>query len=261
LPVSSTWETHKEFKDNLIRGGKATLTWEYTDGLIAPIKGSTEFHIRGTNPSIQSVEAEIGTVPWYFKQIVIHEGYSKQQGWCYAQFNEIGKLGPLVSESKYCPNLGYPHGWGIMQVEDPPSTNHDATPIYDGQFLWDWKENVKKGKAVHSEKLGYASSYFKAVERTYPRPVYVDPPTHKPSGVAKTLTALEATTIQLYNGASVLTLLVRPKGDPNVPTDRIIYPGSFEFNPENAEKCKFKPNINHYVEIVVKGYEENESCQ
>ncbi len=111
------------------RGGKAVLHWEYVNYVDTFPKQKFVFHIRGHNATEQAVRDYIAQFfaaqgiaePWYFRPIARHESDRPSQGRFYAQFNEPGILGPNHERhTRYCPNWGVPHGWGIMQLDNPP---------------------------------------------------------------------------------------------------------------------------------------------
>jgi hypothetical protein len=143
LPVDTLWNLNNEI-GSMIRGGKATITWELV-GVTSP--QDFVFHIRGTNPTESTAENYIGTTPWFIRGIAKQES-GAQNGRTYLQFNEVGTLGPNWSDSKYCPNWGYPHGWGMMQIEDPLSA----------AVLWDWQINIDVGKYILQQKHGEIDS-------------------------------------------------------------------------------------------------------
>ena len=241
LPVSTPWNIGVEF-GSTIRGGMATITWEYM-GVTAP--QDFVFHIRGTNPTEADAANEIGNDPWYARAIARHESDMPHQGRYYAQFNEIGTLGPNWTDAKYCPNWGYPHGWGMMQLEMPYSAS--------ASVLWDWQMNTAVGLFALSDKRTDAQSYFNAIRRTFPSQ-WVEPPTYTPPGTSTVLTALDAASIQLYNGAAVQRSLLQPDG-----VHRSVYNSCWEFN-ENApsgSRWTFVENMNNYVLRIIQEYELN----
>ena len=130
LSAGATWNIASEFGTDF-RGGKATLYCEYQG-----VEFEQVFHIRGISPYEYAVEDEIGATPWYAIPIAKWESDRPSQGIYYAQFNEIGVFGPNPDNYMACPNFGGPNGWGIMQLDPPPS---DET-------LWNWKQNIADGK-------------------------------------------------------------------------------------------------------------------
>lgn len=135
LPAKSTWDLYEDMGSD-IRGGTASFYCQ----LGGKISTNVMF-IRGLNPAGNAVEAMFVGQPWYALPIAKREcGYSSGT---YYQFNEVGNLGPDPDDYLDCPNWGYPHGWGIMQL--------DGFLPYP-QDLWDWRENVETG-------LGYLLGY------------------------------------------------------------------------------------------------------
>jgi hypothetical protein len=94
-------------------GGQATLTYTY----LAAAPQTFQFCINGLNPSADTVKTQLGTSPWFIRDIAYDE--SK-----YAQFN--ASKNPL---------FGAPHGFGIMQMDPPPSQLD----------VFDWTQNVTDG--------------------------------------------------------------------------------------------------------------------
>jgi hypothetical protein len=144
IPAKDTWN----LKDDLggkIRGGRATLSWRYENygEFEDPQMQELVFHIRGTNPGETEAAAYIGTSPWFIQGIAKQES-GTQNGRTYLQFNE-GTPGPNMSDPGRAPNWGYPHGWGMMQIED-------ANATMSPEKLWNWKANVDKGKEILEEK-------------------------------------------------------------------------------------------------------------
>jgi hypothetical protein len=242
LPANTIWSITPELATTL-RGGKATITWELV-GVTTP--QSYVFHVRGRNPSESEAASEIGADPWYGKAIARNESDQPHQHRYYSQLNEIGELGPEWMHSKYCPNWGPPHGWGMMQLELPYSASASA--------LWDWKTNVSVGLYVMSIARSDAQSYFEAIKRTFPDE-WEEPPTATPFGASTTLSALDAASIQLYNGAAVVRGdLLQPDG-----VHTSVYRSSWEFS-ETApagSRWTFVENENDYVEKIVREYELN----
>ena len=214
LAAGATWDIASEFGADF-RGGKATLYCEYQG-----VQCDQVFHIRGNNPTEAAVEAEIGVNPWYAKPIAKWESSKPQQGRYYAQFNTIGVLGPNSGDYKWCPNFGGPNGWGIMQLDPPPS---DET-------LWNWKVNIADGKAHLANPCRTKAEAWMASQESQQQAEEPDKPLENyvftfngvnfQKGTVKT--PVDACTIQRYHGAEYWVIYWKNK----TATD----PGSWEIN-------------------------------
>jgi len=183
-------------------GGNARLQAILPDGTVRTL----DFTILGDNPYPSDVLDYAATGPWFMPAIIAAESGTT------VQFDNSGY-----------PLFGPPDGWGVCQVEGqeprpalPP--NHSLA----SGVIWNWENNVDAAIALLRSKRGTALSYFNAVAAAYPAK-YVAPPTFP----GTQLSALDATTICLYNGAagtlSVTLPGKRPKRfpylfDPNTQT-------------------------------------------
>ncbi|MCP4181065.1 MAG: hypothetical protein GY756_25150 [bacterium] len=200
------------------------------------------FQIRAKNPTNDEVHNYIGDNPWYAKAIAKHEsGQQNQQYYC--QFNEIGTLGEnYINDIKYTPNRSSDKiGWGIYQITLPKPTHSE---------LWNWKKNIDKGKQIINDKRKMAQSYFDAVKRTFPDK-YETPPSYTPKGSKTKLSALDAASIQLFNGASVQEALSNKYGSNSI----FISCWKFYPNKPSGKRWKFVPNRNEYVLRIISTYE------
>ena len=141
--ATSVWNAQAAFGSDF-RGGRMTV-----DGAYKGLTFTNVVHIRGANPSVAAVEAELGGSPWYVKGIARQES-GLQNGRYYCQFNEIGALGPGWDDIRHCPNFGTPNGWGIMQ-RDPPVNE---------ETLWNWKTNIAQGKSKINECVEEAEDWI-----------------------------------------------------------------------------------------------------
>ncbi len=183
LNISSDFFTTPDGEE-IVRGGKATLSWEYA--------GKTPerqyvFRIRGRNPSEDDARAYIGDEPWFFRRLVRHEG-GLQNNREYLQFNEDGPLGPKLEEDyRYEPNRGHLEpllndwGWGMAQVNDCCPPRPELAHI-----LWDWKANIDKGREVIEEKRREITGFWENQVREfllyradYPAAPFPDPRTYE----------------------------------------------------------------------------------
>ena len=140
---TSTWHISGTFGSDF-RGGRVTV-----DSAYKGLTFTNVVHIRGANPSVATVEVELGNSPWYIKGIAKQES-GLQNGRYYCQFNEIGTLGPEWSDIRYCPNYGNPNGWGIMR-RDPPVNE---------ETLWNWKTNIAQGKSKINDCIQEATDWI-----------------------------------------------------------------------------------------------------
>ena len=125
LPARQTWNAGF----GSIVGGQAVLEWSYNGVAQQPFN----FCILGTNPDPAIVGTVLAAVPyWMAPRIAVHETNT-------SNFCEYGRL-----QSGYCSNSanygwpvwGPPGGYGIMQVDPPPSL--DA--------IWNWRSAIAAGK-------------------------------------------------------------------------------------------------------------------
>jgi hypothetical protein len=236
-----------------IKGGTLLKSKEFTEDYVGGItiieafdnkknRNFFSFQIRARNPSNEEVHNYIGDSPWYAKAIAKHES-GQQNNQYYCQFNEIGTLGQnYISDIKYTPNRSSDKiGWGIFQITLPAPTHTE---------LWNWKKNIDKGKEIIDHKKKLAQSYFDAVKRTFPDK-YEPPPTYTPKGHTTKLSALDAASIQLFNGASVQEALKSQYGSNS------IFISCWKFHPNNpsGQRWKFIPNRNEYVTRIISTYE------
>lgn len=124
--ATATWDINSTIGGNFF-GGKITVSLQDT----AQETCDFVFHIRGTNPSEATVKSYIGTSPWYTIPIAKQESNFLQFNTGSASINDLIKA---------CPNFGPPNGWGIMQLDPPPSNT----------AVWNWQDNVDEGKAYLS---------------------------------------------------------------------------------------------------------------
>jgi len=157
LPTNVSWIINGDWGDK-IRGGKATIVWQYIGN---GIKRDFIFYIRGKNPKendvkpflgVQSIDI-IGLEPWFLTRLLRQESG-------YKQFHNDGSFGPNKEDYKFCPLLGPPAGWGIMQVEDKYAKK-------SAQMLWDWMSNVNEGLAELKVYQTEARNFWKKQKQDY----------------------------------------------------------------------------------------------
>ena len=214
-----TWFDFYDFLGDTILGGTATV-FCYPPSSSTPF--SRVFYIRGTNPSSTDVEDLFADEPWYALGILRHEcGYHGT----YLQFNESGTLGPAPTDVKWCPNWGAPHGWGLMQLDNPPAT---------AVQLWDWRANIEAGLTRIAEKRQLADTHLQEQirqqqednpEDTIASHVFTIGGVDFQEGTSRT--PLDACTIQAYNSATHFVIYWKRKTTSE--------PGAWMLNPTQTE--------------------------
>jgi hypothetical protein len=223
------------------RGGSATLTF-HIGSLIA---GEYSFAVKGTNPAPADAEAAIGSSPWYAAAIAREENGS-QNGRCYLQFNEVNSGG---SGLKGQPTFGSPRGFGMFQLDNSPTPSKEA--------IWNWRKNVQAGLQKIKDISKEAPLYFSAIKRTYPDQWESPPATVTIEGTA--ISYLDASAIEMYNGATQTVLLKNPYGGWSP------YRSAWAFDKDapSGKRWSFVDNANRYVAKVVCYYSKgcNGGCQ
>jgi len=239
VAANSEWNIAQNFGTHFY-GGKATITATYQG-----IECNRVFHIRGTNPSENIAETEIGNNPFYAKAIARHES-GTQNNRTYLQFNEVGSLGPdYLTNLKQTPNRSWDNnGWGIYQL---------TKPVPSQDQVWSWKANVAGGKTLMNSNLAEAPAYFQAIQRKYPNQYEPPPATYAPPGTTTALTYIQTAAIQMFNGSSV----VKELPNPTPPGGDSDYRSCWKFYPNNpsGQRWEFVPNQNDYVKKIVEEYE------
>lgn len=141
----------------MIRGGIAYLIAESPNKQ----KDTLRFFIKGTNPTVQTVNAFLDQAPyntiWFFKKIIFHEsgspGNLSEQA---KQFNLFNQGQENLTESNWnaysrLPNFGAPCGWGLGQMDNP------APPA---QALWDWQANIRSAYDVIINKQNAVNTHL-----------------------------------------------------------------------------------------------------
>jgi parallel beta-helix repeat protein len=123
---------------SIIMGGDMKITVAITIGGIK-YEDSILIEIRGENPNKEAVKAELGELKY---QILAY--MESKPKWC--QFDKKG-----------LPIFGPPSGYGLMQLDPPPSYKE----------IWDWKADVKAGKEHFDEDIEAAKGYAAYVRNYY----------------------------------------------------------------------------------------------
>lgn len=121
--------------------------------------------------------------------------------------------------------------------------------------VYHWQTDVLGGIQEMNTKKTQARSYFAGIERKYGAQALSDlPQTFTPPGTNTTLTALEVAILTLYNGGSLVEILLNVYGNPQPMAS------CWRFNPSNpmGSRWEFVPNRNYYVYKVIRDeYEGN----
>lgn len=225
------WNPWSRFYSGDFFGGAVTIKGgNNISGFAAPVS----LNIRGLNPKDAVVEAYARGIgmPWYGTAILKHE--TRSGNYVYNQFRPTGT-------NRGNPIFGAPHGWGMGQLDRGDDNKITAAE------MWNWQKNLDSARSVIAVKTRYAQDYFDKVKATFPTK-WEEPPFYTPPGASTRLTALEAASIQLYNGAAV----VRKFGN-----TYYLSCWAFDENASSGQRWSFRGNPNNptYVAIVVKEYE------
>jgi len=172
--------------NNTFIGGKATLTYTY----LSTTPQTFQFCIDGLNATADTVKTALGTSPWFIRDIAYIES-----GHTYHQFDSSGN-----------PLFGAPHGFGIMQLDPPPSQSD----------VFEWTQNVTDGvskvnalesgaTAFWNRQVAQYAAWAKAHNGTPPPPANDSEGTscvfsYTPTGTEYPFS--DAIWIKQYNGAA-----------------------------------------------------------
>lgn len=105
------------------------------------------FHIRGTNPTEQEVRTYLAAQSyneWFLMKIIREESGSTIVGQAMKQFNPGTNYGTAWTSAVGCPNMGYPSGFGLMQLDNFGTANGNLLVATPNQ-IWNWKTNINRG--------------------------------------------------------------------------------------------------------------------
>jgi hypothetical protein len=240
-PAGTPWHIGAEFQEFV--GGKAKATANFVfDG--QPQSATASFFIRGKNPLDQDAFNYISEVNinnyqgrfWFAYGMVRHE--SRQGELIYNQFNTGGLL--------ELPNLGAPDGWGIAQLDRPLGIRASTNEVYN------WRANIDKFFQELVEKESFQQIVLSAYMATFPN-TPAPPNNFTPPDCVTVYTALEAGTMQLYNGGAKI---VRVANGQIVGAGGVAYPTAWTYNPNGG--WVFHRNRNNYVRrVTLDEIEEN----
>jgi hypothetical protein len=260
-PIGTPWNMNADFPaaPQEFFGGTITVyfTIKTSAGTALGPEQNITFKIRGLNPLDATAKSYIqNNEGSYFFSWAIAQHESRQGQKIYNEFNSGGAQAELPNFSGT--SVANPQdGWGLFQRDDT------GGGIYvDTDQVYSWAVNTSVAMQELTAKQSLAQDYFTAIQRVNPTTYEPPPDTNTVWGepgdpaTSTTLTALQAATITLYNGAPV-TVRIQDAGS-NPPT-YTTYFSCWQFNPNAASghRWTFVPNQNDYVFQVI--YEEYET--
>ena len=252
IPATQPWDIGAAFGQTFC-GGSATLTYQ----IDKMKRQSLSFTIKGKNPLDQDAKSYIIGQQGSFRfawAIVQEESrtYDRtlNQDTSYNEFYPSDAQGGIAN----LPKFGNPDGWGMFQRD----TSKGGPPSLTAE-VWNWKQNIAAGITELGSKQTVQQRFFDAVKAQYsdttkyPTGTYEDPPaSFYPQGTGTTMSALEAGTMTLYNGAGgcPTTTLTDPTTGKATTYQN---PWVFDPNGPTGYKWSFYPNNNNYVYEVIYG--------
>jgi hypothetical protein len=127
---------------------KITATIVY-NGFTYTTSKKLNMRIIGENPTPAVVKSGLSL----FEQIIVYkESFPK-----WKHFNESGGL-------RGFPIWGSPHGYGLMQIDNPPATDEE---------IWNWRKNIDAAKRLIQEKKNlFADKRYERTIKKYPNANY-----------------------------------------------------------------------------------------
>jgi hypothetical protein len=129
--IGGRWNPYDSPATN-VRGGDAALYVSAQREQQTLADHTSGVRLLGTNPSRASVNAILG-------------GFPATNIACWESRHRLAQFGP-----DGLPSFGLPHGYGIMQLDNPP-----ASP----EAIWNWRVNVADGLALIAQKQKDANRY------------------------------------------------------------------------------------------------------
>ena len=257
LPISQAWDLSDYFVAPAeFFGGNCSLFYRIKgSGGYIDDERSLQFKIRGKNPKDADARGYIESTRGVYRfawAMVQHESRGSKTNRVYNQFNPSGP-------SKELPFFGAPDGWGMAQLDTPLGVSASTAEVYN------WQKNIQTFYLELAQKQSFGARYFNAIKNVYqPSGKWEEPPSNfVREGTSTPMTALEAATIQLYNGAAWLVEIQNgvivfdgPYTDTNHGGTRYISCWKFHPNKPSGQKWEFKRNRNNYVYKVI--YDEYE---
>ncbi|MCK9562715.1 MAG: hypothetical protein M0R02_08350 [Bacteroidales bacterium] len=137
-----------------MRGGKVYVYYKSEDTIKSEI-----FYIRGANPSEQEVRNYLTSQSyneWFLMKIIREESGSSIVGQAMKQFNPGRNYGTAWTNTIGCPNMGYPRGFGLMQL-DNFGTENGVLLVATSNQIWNWKANIDRGvQLLREDKINWA---------------------------------------------------------------------------------------------------------
>lgn len=137
-----------------MRGGKAYVYYKSGNTTKSEI-----FYIRGTNPTEQAVRTYLTAQSyneWFIIKIIREESGSTVVGQAMKQFNSGTNYGTAWTSTIGCPNMGYPRGFGLMQLDNFGTANGTLLVANPNQ-IWNWKANIDRGvQFLRDDKIDWA---------------------------------------------------------------------------------------------------------
>jgi hypothetical protein len=112
-----------------------------SNGETGTLTDTKTMDVRGTNPSKAEVKAELGDL--------------ELQVMAFLESNQTFEH----FDNQKLPLFGPPHGFGIMQLDNPPPTVRE---------LWDWKANIAAGRALFILKQEAVKQHFEEEQQKHP---------------------------------------------------------------------------------------------
>jgi len=153
LPNANKWNI--DFGETFC-GGKAVINFfDESNNQI----GQFIFHIRGKNPTRATVydyitQHSYDSEYWFFRRIAIHESNSENDTGYLHQFGVGTTYGTNLNGHGLpgLPIIGYPQGFGIMQIDNFLLNGVETLASKDE--VWNWQRNIDRGYFVLNLKKG-----------------------------------------------------------------------------------------------------------
>ncbi|MBS1826561.1 MAG: hypothetical protein JST93_14695 [Acidobacteria bacterium] len=184
-----------------VAGGLATIYWKVGNGP----EQQAPLNVHGTNPDRTYVKNLLGGSPWFLQQLAAHESGGPCAEGGMRQFYSP----PCSTRPEGRPTWGTPHGFGVMQVDPPPTY----------VTLWDWTVNVSQGKQKLASFLATSQGWWDSQRQQYEQFKATHPAAKPPCEILEgnaqqcrfgytensatgTHSYLDAVWMKVYNGAS-----------------------------------------------------------
>jgi len=138
------WNIWELWGDSIMGGQALLACTTLIDGRV----GNIEFCIRAKNPPEDTVVNFIENLPynmWYTKYVAKHESAPPQNGRYYLQFNEVGHMYCLPTDTQYTPNASGDGGFGLFQLTNFVGEYGGTMRKPNTRELWSWQQNAISG--------------------------------------------------------------------------------------------------------------------